>query len=102
MTKAPTHLRKFVASLKPWVARVRLGGGYWAVYRIPAQYLPDTDGYADTDNRFIVIGDHLKGEKLLDTLLHEALHAIYPWVDESYVRSGATELARLEKRLGYV
>lgn len=55
----------------------------------------------DKPNKEILIRSSLKGEELLDTLIHEILHAgdwdkDEPWVDEV-----ATDMARILWKLGY-
>jgi len=49
----------------------------------------------------VAIRDSLAGEILLDTLLHELLHAAYPELGEGRVWRGATDIARVLWRAGY-
>lgn len=50
-------------------------------------------GYYDTAKDCIVIDSKLAGEKLLEVLIHEALHAIEPKWDEHAVDGTAKALA---------
>lgn len=62
----------------------------------------DTLGDCDWDSKTIRTRDHhLKDELLLDTLIHEALHACCPWMAEYAIQMMATEIARYLWRLGY-
>ena len=37
----------------------------------------------------------------LDQIVHESLHAAYPWMEEDHVNAGATSIARMLWRLGW-
>lgn len=49
----------------------------------------------------VTIREGLAGSILLDTLIHELLHAAYPELAEGRVRRGATDIARVLWRAGY-
>ena len=56
----------------------------------------------DQPNKGIRVLATLKGEKELDTIIHEALHAAaWTVLDEGFVDQTAEDLARLLWRLGY-
>jgi hypothetical protein len=53
-------------------------------------------GWCCHSRRVICIDPKHKDEKeALDTLIHEAIHAMFPWMDEEKVAQSATELAKL-------
>lgn len=43
------------------------------------------------------------GDRLceLEWIIHESLHACYPWMDEEYVKNGAKSMSALLWRLGW-
>ena len=43
----------------------------------------------------IEIDPRLGGEEELDTVIHEALHHVFPYLDEDAVDKGATDMARI-------
>ena len=49
----------------------------------------------------IRINADVTGEKLLDSYLHEFLHALYWHIDEDHIAKPAEDLARALWRLGY-
>lgn len=55
----------------------------------------------DEDRRELRIP--VDGDRLceLEWIIHEALHADYPWMDEMFVEKGARCIARLLWRLGW-
>ena len=92
------------------VKRVTILGKRWKFSR---RKVRKTDGYAHGDGpdkplsvdemrrREIVIGDHLSGERELDVIIHEVLHAADWHKDEHWVATVASDLARILWRLGY-
>ena len=62
-------------------------------------YLPD----AKNPNllRKILIDARLKGRALLETEIHEALHACFPQMSEESITEAARDLARILWALGY-
>ena len=55
----------------------------------------------DVKGKSILIQGGIKGEKLLDTLIHEALHACQWHLREETVDEAASDLARMLWKLGY-
>ena len=51
--------------------------------------------------RSIKITTDIKHKLLLDTLIHEALHACYPDLDEEAINQSATDIAEYLWKLGY-
>ena len=58
-------------------------------------------GECDYDGRRIAIDPALSGIDLLDTTIHESLHACLPDADEYAVYATATDIATLLHRLGW-
>ncbi len=101
--KASRTLRKAVGadSVKPVMARAKLGGKRFAIYHVHQAMLPDNHGVCDIKAQEIYLCASDKGEAALDTLIHECLHAQMPWLDEEHVAQFGTELARVVTRMGY-
>lgn len=59
----------------------------------PAEVEQSLMGDASFDTKVIRVCQDLRGRKLLDTFVHEALHAIYPYLAEVEVERGGTEMA---------
>lgn len=93
--------------------RVRILGKYWTLAyealrrsRIEGHYI---DGLTNADSRTIHIDSRLRGQRELETIVHEFLHACdqcsdrrVPFVhSEDYVTAKANDLAKLLWRLGY-
>jgi hypothetical protein len=82
--------------------RVRLGGKYWTL-----RFAANMRDYGDmvdpgkASGRLIRIGTWQAESDRLDTVIHEAIHAIRPELDESAVDSTARDISRLLWRLGY-
>ena len=53
------------------------------------------------DDRQITISTDQTDRQLLDTTIHESLHALYPAMSEDDVTTGGTDIARFLWRLGY-
>jgi len=49
----------------------------------------------------IEIDPRLGGEEELDTVIHEALHHVFPYLDEDAVNKGATDMARIVWTYGF-
>ena len=80
---------------------VRLVGKRWRLQFVPR--LAD-DGRCDPPDRphkTISIARRLRGERQLDVLLHELLHACNWQLDEEHITQTATDIARVLWRLGY-
>ena len=79
--------------------RCKLRGKYWRIVR---EKLPrKLDGLCDADHRTITVQPHLSGERELDVLIHEMLHACHWDLDETAIEETASDLARVLFRLGY-
>ena len=64
----------------------------------------DGDGLCDPPDKVgktITINSKLKGERRLDVIIHELLHATNWDLDEVPVNDTATDIARVLTRLGY-
>ena len=82
--------------------RVRIGGKYWTL-RFSGN-LKDFGSMQDggtAESRVIRIGTWQGEADQLDTIIHEALHASLPLLDESAVHATANDLSRLLWRLRY-
>jgi len=55
----------------------------------------------DTRQKKIRINRTLRGEKRLDTIIHEILHAADWNKDESWIEEISTDIARILTKLGY-
>lgn len=62
----------------------------------------ELDGDCDHDGKSIRIRTDMEPEKTLDTIIHEFLHATYPFLNEEAVKEPATAMASLLRRLGYI
>lgn len=62
-------------------------------------YLPDARNPGM--KRKILIDERLKGRALLETTIHECLHACYPQMSEETVTESARDIARVLWNLGY-
>jgi hypothetical protein len=83
----------------------RLGGKKWKIRFVLSKEIP-SDRWADCShpsdkNREIRVRRTLRGEERLETILHEALHALYPDESESVIDSQGKDLANLMWRCGY-
>ncbi len=93
--------------------RVRILGRYWRFVVAPLRKLRFdghyVDGITDATNRTISVDSRLQGQRELETIVHEYLHACdqcsdrtVPFVhSEEYVTAQAKDLSRLLWRLGY-
>jgi hypothetical protein len=82
--------------------RVRLGGRYWQL-----RFVPNLNNYGEVehgdtaDTRIIRVRIKQGQEEMLDTLIHEAMHAARPELDEDAVATASRDIARLLWNLGY-
>jgi len=58
-------------------------------------------GTCDYKKREIEIKPSLEGEEKLDCMIHEALHACFPDIDDAAVDESATSIAKFLTRAGY-
>jgi hypothetical protein len=83
--------------------KIKVFGKIWNLDFVPPSVLPK-DSVADCDvpvapgkpmpGKTIRISDDLEGEYLLDTLIHELCHASQPHLNEEFVDTIATDIAR--------
>lgn len=90
----PTDHHFTIAGVKWLIRFTRLRGmaAGWA-------YLPDSKN--PRMQRKILIDERLKGRALLETTIHECLHACFPQVSEETVTESARDIARVLHTLGY-
>jgi len=55
----------------------------------------NTRGICDYDNRLIKIDKNLSTPELCDTIIHEAMHGAFPWMEEYCVEEFAENVSRL-------
>ena len=72
-------------------------------YSVRSQAGLDSKTLAECDFAKRVIRVPVDGDTLdeLDWIIHESLHACYPWLAEAFVDTAATSVARLLWRLGW-
>jgi len=82
--------------------RVRLGQRYW-VFRFVNHLVNygEVEHGDSADTRIIRIRRGQSEQEMLDTIIHEALHAARPELDEDAVASTSNDLSRLLWKLGY-
>lgn len=92
----------------PAIARVELLGGETLLRFVPSPLFDDgvkCDGLCDAPNRRpiprIRIDRELRGVRMLDVLIHEALHRAGWHIDEAFVEGFATMTAEMLYDLGY-
>jgi len=78
---------------------VVLGGDHWTLHRTNMR----KGVYGETlhDERLIEIDHRVRKRMALDTIIHECLHAVYPFLHEDSVEQPATEIAAILWKLGY-
>lgn len=95
--------------------RFTLFGKRWNLRFVPASELPKVGGLRDRDGdcvipmtpadrvpyRDIRIYDKLRGQVMLETIIHESTHAAFPDLREEWVEHFAADVARLLWRLNY-
>ena len=79
--------------------RCRLRGRYWKIIR--GKLDAKLDGLCDADARTITIRRSLAGERELEVLIHEMLHACHWDLGEEAITETSEDLARVLFRLGY-
>ena len=58
------------------------------------------DGFCDYESRTIYVAASLEGQPLIETGIHEGLHAVLPDLSEEAVERYAAQIARLLVALG--
>lgn len=85
--------------------RVKLAGKYWTIRHLPARRLGrDVCGLCDDPKRArpeIWLKQSLSEKDMLDTTVHELLHALFPDLSEESVTKAGTEIAKVLWKLGY-
>jgi hypothetical protein len=90
----PTDHHFTLAGVK-WLLRfTRLRGAAagWANWPDPKNPLTE---------RKILVDERLKGRALLETIIHECLHACFPQMSEETITEAARDIARVLWSLGY-
>lgn len=72
--------------------RIRILGQYWNFGFAPN--MGQNYGFCDYDHRKIRVQSSLRGEKLIEIVLHELLHAAEPHLTEEFVTAYAREAAK--------
>lgn len=86
------------------IMRAKILGKYWNISFQPASKMPGMDGccsHPEEPHRHIKIRTKLRGERELDVVIHECLHAAGWHIDHDFVSDFASDVARLLWRLGY-
>ena len=79
-------------------------GKRWRLVSVPSRRLDHDRGECEnptSSGKTIRINRELSGEGMLDTLIHEALHACLWDLDDEAVEPTAKDMARMLWRLGY-
>ena len=82
---------------RPKLPRVRTATGTWKITR-----LHDKRNYGSVDYRTYTINvrPKLKGSMLLETVLHEGLHVLFPFLSEDAVTCAGHDLTKLVTKFG--
>ena len=80
---------------------VRLNKRWWRLRFVAKLNAAGECDSPDTKKKEIRIRESLKGEDRLDTIIHEALHACLWELDDDFVDTIASDIARVLWRLGY-
>lgn len=79
--------------------RVRILGKYWSIRRVP--YLGKNHGdcqHPNATEKEIRILSGLRGDQLMETVIHEVLHAANWHLDEEFVTEFAHDVTKILKR----
>lgn len=79
----------------------RINGQRWRIDR-SKKLLPKLYGRCDYSQRLISVCRSLSGVPLLDTLIHEVIHARWPDLSEEAVEEVASTLAAIITKEGFV
>lgn len=71
------------------------------VNRLPKGTFGDCQDSKKASERIIRVKRKQKEEDLLDTIIHEMLHAIFPQLTEDTVYDAANDLSRTLHKIGY-
>jgi len=58
-------------------------------------------GWCEYDKHKILVDTKLSGVPLLETIVHEVLHAEFPWLTEASVTESAADIAKILAAVGY-
>lgn len=76
-----------------------IAGDTWHV--VPTGDLPDAMGVTVYDEKMIQVVALQEDLDFLDTVVHEALHAAFPWMREWMIFNTAGDIAKLLWKLGF-
>ena len=83
--------------------KIKLRGRRWNLVAADSLHLPDLYGYTEAPDkpgkRIVIVRDQASRD-LLDTTIHEMLHACLPDMSEDAVLETATDIATVLHRLG--
>ena len=71
---------------------INLGGKAWNVVWKSEVDNGENTGHCDYDRQRLLICDSLDDEERIETVIHECLHAQFPWMTEESVTASAKEL----------
>lgn len=80
---------------------IKIAGKVWRIHRRVRPGNSHERGNVVYPRRTMYLAPGQTGKELMDTVIHEGLHAAFPDLDEEVVRDRATELTRLLWRLGF-
>ena len=78
---------------------VVLGGDHWTLLRTNLR--KGLYGETHHDERLIEVDHRIRGRIELDTIIHECLHAVYPWLHEDSINQPSSEIASILWKMGY-
>jgi hypothetical protein len=79
--------------------QVKLMGSEWTLAF--TRRMKDCYGYCNNRTKRIAIDQSTKGQKRLEILIHEMLHACGWHIDENFVKEAAKDMATILTELGY-
>lgn len=85
----------------PLPTSVKLRGKKYRVFNVRRLIDKDAHGMCDTDRPCIWINVSLKGRRLLETIIHETLHACMPDLHEVAVTEAARDIAKVVWAYGF-
>lgn len=88
-----------MARAKPQSFRINIGGSRWrVVWGNPGR---GNIGTCDFAGQVLTLSPGLRGKALIETVVHEVLHASFPNMPETMIRAAASAQARLLWRMGW-